>query len=297
MDKPKITGNIIEHWLKYASDKKTIMFAPTVEKSIKFTQLFNDAGIPWVHLDAKTNKQERREVLQDFARGKYKGVSNVALFTEGFDIAANSGMDVRVGCVIDAAPSRSLGVVMQRWGRGLRRQDGVAIILDHAGNGGPNGHGMPCLDRDWKLETGSKQPKRDQEQEIQIKQCPKCFAVHKPAPICSECGHVYEVKPHKIEEVDAMLVELTPEQMQAKQDRMAHGMATGIEGLMLLGHSRDRAIHIIEARQVKAALQQELFNLSVAAGKKPSLYQIRKLKPKQLKTEIAELKEALNVHS
>ena len=298
MDKPTITGNIISHWKKYASDKKTIGFAVSVSHSKHICDEFCAAGIKAIHLDGKTPKQERREILRDFARGKYQVVFNVGLFAEGFDIAANSGLDVTVGCVIDAAPTQALGSWLQRCGRALRPQETPAIILDHSGNA--LRHGLPCQERTWTLagRPKGKRKKTDEEESIQIQQCPSCYHVHAPAPNCPACGHTYKVKSRKIKEVEGDLQEIDPAQFR-KQARMEQGRAQTVGDLMAMGYSQGRAEHVIKARQEKLALQAQAHNMEAAAkhaGIQVERANIQSMKPKALKERITYLKGVIDGH-
>lgn len=260
MDKPSITGDIIKHWRKLAADKLTIGFAVSVAHSQHIVAQFNAAGIPAAHLDGTTEKAERARVLKDFALGKIRVVFNVGLFAEGFDIAANSGIDVTVGCVIDAAPTQALGAWLQRCGRALRKQDGHAVILDHSGNA--LRHGMPCMDREWTLEGRKKGQRRsDNEETLPIRQCPECFCIHEPEPNCPACGYEYPVQARKVEEVDGELTELDPEAMK-RQARKEQGSAQTYEDLVELGRKRNMknpegwARHVFNARQAKKFTQR-----------------------------------------
>lgn len=254
MDKPTITGNIISHWRKYAADKLTIGFAVSIKHSQHICEQFRSAGIMAVHLDANTPKDERRQALRALARGDIRVVFNVGLFGEGYDLAANSGLDVTVGCIIDAAPTQSLGAWLQRCGRALRPQKTPAIILDHASNA--MRHGMPCEDREWTLEGRDRQQRKNDEAAVTVRQCPKCYAVHHPAPVCSECGHIYDVRHREVEEVEGELSELDPAIMR-RHARREQGNAQSLGALIDLGTSRGYkdpakwAAHVFTARQSK----------------------------------------------
>lgn len=297
MDKPAITGDIVGHWKKCASNKLTIGFAASRKMSEKYVEAFNAAGIPAMHLDGETPKAERRQALKAFARGEYRVVWNVGLFGEGFDIAANSGMDVTVGCVIDAAPTQSLSAWLQRCGRALRPQDGYAVILDHAGN---ITHGLPCEDRQWSLGGRAVMARQsDDEGTITVRNCPECFAIHKPSPSCPECGHVYEIKYREIDEIDGDLQEIDVDQIRRQQrEELAKARTkSDLEALAQeRGYKPGYADHVERARQEKQMLRDQLFNLSVAAGSmgvpggfsKRDIYQ---MKPKALKESIKWLED------
>lgn len=303
MDKRAITGNIISHWKKHAQDKLTIGFAVSVKHSLHIVEQFKSEGVRAAHIDAKTSREERRSTLRAFARGEIQVLFNVALFAEGFDIAANSGMDVTVGAVIDAAPTQSLGSWLQRCGRALRPQDDHAIILDHAGNAAR--HGLPCQKRNWTLkgrEVGSKFDSESKDPEVRMKQCPECFHNHKPMPACPDCGHVYAVTGRVVDEVDGELTEVDVNEAR-QQARKEQGQAKTLDELRALAESRGKnpamADHILRARQEKKALQERLFNLSVGV-RQINLHpgftknEIFKMKPKELKGHISDLEKAMD---
>lgn len=257
MDRPSITGNIVAHWKKHARDKLTIGFAMTVKHSQHIVEQFKAEGIMAAHLDGDTPKAERKAVLRALASGDIRVVFNVGLFGEGYDIAANSGLDVTIGCVIDAAPSQSLSKWLQRCGRTLRPQNGHAIILDHSGN--VMRHGFPCMDREWTLEGRPKKGSGDSDDEaaFTVKQCEKCYFVFPSGHICPECGHIHLIKENSLHEVAGELQELDPQviRMQMKQEQ---GQAQSIDQLIELGVKRGYkspeqwAVHIFTARQHKS---------------------------------------------
>lgn len=57
LDKPKIYGNVLTCYRKYADGMKTIVYCSSVEHSERTATAFNDAGIPAAHIDGKTPKQ------------------------------------------------------------------------------------------------------------------------------------------------------------------------------------------------------------------------------------------------
>lgn len=261
MDDPTLTGNVIKHWRKHAEGLKTIVFAINIEHSMHVVKIFNDAGIPSAHLDGNTPVAERKAIAMQLAKGEITVISNVGLMGEGYDLSAQTGIDVTLDCLVCLRPTQSLALWLQMCGRVLRAKPYPAIILDHAGNvvdfnGNPN-HGLPCQDREWTLEGNPNQgKKKDADDDVPIKECPKCYAVHKPAPACPNCGHVYEVKPMEITHVEGDLQELSKEEMRVAA-RKEQGGAGSLEDLIALGRKRKYknpakwAAHIWTARQAK----------------------------------------------
>jgi DNA repair protein RadD len=311
VDKPKITGDAITHWRKHAMGKKTAIFCVSVEHSKHVAAEFNANGIPAAHIDGGTDDSERDKAIIDFADGKISVITNVNILSEGFDLASIAQKDVTIDCVIDLAPTQSLVNAMQRWGRALRPAVGkTAIILDHAGN--VMRHGLPDEQRVWTLE-GVKKKKRksdlDDEDDVKVKSCPKCFAIHAPAPFCPSCSHEYEVKARKIEHVDGELKEIEQAQIEKmRRDRFVQqGKAQTVHELVAQGMSRGRAEKIIEARLAKQELQNLVFDKLMAIQAKTGFgpldtcghtrSEILRMKPKQLKELNATITTVNNLES
>jgi len=235
VDTADLVGDVVRHYLKYARGKKTIMFAVSVKHSQHLVAQFRANGIMAVHLDGKTPKEERKKASRAFAQGHIDVLSNVGLFGEGYDLAAQSGMDVNIECVIDAAPTQSLSLCLQKWGRALRPKDYPAIILDHAGNW--KRHGLPDQEREWSLEGDTNQGKKKAEDSNPVKQCPKCYDVHFTCKVCPNCGHVYEVVGRELEVEDGELVEIDKEQVKRDARREQHE-ANSLDELIELGQKR-----------------------------------------------------------
>lgn len=254
MDNAHVTGDIIKHWRRYAPGKKTIMFAINIEHSMHLVEMFNQAGIPAAHLDGNTPRGEREQICYDFAVGKYQVLSNVMLFGEGFDLAAQTDIDVTIEAMICARPTMSLSLWLQMCGRALRKKDYDAIILDHAGNA--SRHGLPCQEREWTLQGDPNQGRR-KKPDVPIKECPRCYAVHRPLPKCPVCGHIYEVSEREIVTAEGELVELSKEQLRRNRAR-EQSNAQSIDALIALGKKRGYknpmkwAAHVYTARQAKA---------------------------------------------
>ena len=79
MSTKKIYGDIIENYRKIANNKKTIIYAPTIEYSKKMEQLFTENGYAIRHFDGKTPKDERDKIIEDFRNDKIKILTNVDL--------------------------------------------------------------------------------------------------------------------------------------------------------------------------------------------------------------------------
>ncbi len=148
MDKPKLTGDIVEHWLRLGERRRTVVFATNVAHSIHIRDSFRQANVACEHIDASTPADERAQILAKLRAGTIEIVSNVMVLTEGWDEPA-------VSCVILARPTKHMGLYRQMVGRVLRPAPGKtnALVLDHAG--AIFQHGFVEEPVNWTLSGGS----------------------------------------------------------------------------------------------------------------------------------------------
>ena len=256
MGTPKVVGNIVEHYKSLALGKRGIGFACSVKRSIELVDAFRAAGINAAHLDGESDSAYRDSVVGAFRRGEIDILWNVNLFSAGFDVP---GVEV----IIDAAPTQSVSMYLQRAGRGSRPFDGklFCIHLDHAGN--VFRHGMPDQDRTWTLEGREKKKGKKREQEVMAMSCPECLGAYPPAPKCPYCGHVREVQSREVEEVAGQLQQITPEMVEAlkKKRKFEVLRAPSLEALEEIGRERGNhenwARHVWDARQKGADRRAE----------------------------------------
>jgi superfamily II DNA or RNA helicase len=134
----------VQHWRKYANNLKTIVFAINCDHSRAIAQAYINEGISAAHIDGETDIETRKAVIKAFGSGDITVLSNVGLFTEGFDMPS-------IGCVQLARPTKSVSLYYQAVGRALRPSEGKteAIILDHTGV--YHEHGSVTEYRKWEL--------------------------------------------------------------------------------------------------------------------------------------------------
>lgn len=182
LDKSKIYGDVICYYKKLANDRKAVCYCASVEHSRQMAERFTAAGIPSAHIDGKTDKFQREQMVNAFRNGDIKILCNVDLISEGFDVPDCS-------CAILLRPTQSLTLYIQQSMRCMRYQPGKkAIIIDHVGN--YTRFGMPDDDREWSLKP-KKQKKKMVQDEFKVRQCPECFFTFPSAPECPKCGYVF----------------------------------------------------------------------------------------------------------
>lgn len=190
-----IHGDIVKSWLKFAKDRKTIVYCHSTSFSKEVAQAFRDAGINAVHADAKTPQTKRDKIMKAFKNSEIKVLCNVDLISEGFDVPDCS-------CVVLLRPTQSLVIYLQQSMRAMRYQPNKhAIIIDQVGNF--ERFGLPDTDYKWTLEDREKHPRKDSGSTdgLQIKTCPDCFAVIRAECVkCPICGHDFSIEIRKIKQ-------------------------------------------------------------------------------------------------
>lgn len=236
MDKAVVIGDMVRDYRQYAFGKRAVYFCASVKHSQHVAASFNANGIAAMHLDGKHNSFERQSAAKQFAAGDLMVLTNVDLFGEGYDLAAQAGRDVTIEAVGLARPTQSLGLFMQQVGRALRPKSEKAIILDHAGNIAK--HGLPDDDRDWTLRGVQKSPGNAST----VRQCEACFAMIKATlRTCPECGATKKAaEPMGAREVntkDGDLHEIDKD-MQRKAKKLEEWQCGSIQELIDLGKQR-----------------------------------------------------------
>lgn len=234
-----LIGDAVDHYKRTASGLLGIAYCVSIAHSKMTAESFRADGVRAEHMDGETSDEERGNIIRAFARREVSVLTNCDLLTFGFDLSSASGMNVTVEAMTDLRPTKSLALQCQKWGRVLRVKDTPAIILDHANNF--KEHGFPDSDREWTLADRPVSSRRAAEKTIEIKMCPECFHVHRPAPHCPECGAVYEVKSREVKQVGGELEEiLIPERHQTmvKQNRMEVGRARTLADLHRIASDR-----------------------------------------------------------
>lgn len=211
VDRPVITGNAVAHYTKFARFRPAIAFCCSIEHANHVAERFRLAGYKSMSIDGKMSLEDRAQAIARLASGEIHVLTSCDVISEGLDVP-------RVECGIFLRPTQSTGLWLQQAGRVLRPAPGkkAAILLDHAGNS--LRHGLPDDAREWSLNGLA--PTGGGGGEDQVRNCPKCMAVHRPAPKCPRCGHVYKAKPRFVAEVagELSLVQRQAAQAAAKKE-------------------------------------------------------------------------------
>lgn len=115
-------------WREHASDRRTLVFTPTVAVADAVAAEFVAMGVRAAMVSGETPLEQRRQILRDYSTGALQVVANCAVLTEGYD-------EPRTDCVVIARPTKSRALYTQMVGRGTRRHPdkGGLLVLDVVG--------------------------------------------------------------------------------------------------------------------------------------------------------------------
>ncbi|KAJ3146213.1 hypothetical protein HDU89_006354 [Geranomyces variabilis] len=120
VDNPARNLQIFHAWWGMSQEKKiktTLIFATSVDHIQSLCEVFKRHGVAVRGVHGGTPSQERKETLDAFGRGDFPVLINCGIVAEGVDIPAIDG-------IVLARPTRSLVLLQQMLGRGLRPYPG-----------------------------------------------------------------------------------------------------------------------------------------------------------------------------
>lgn len=211
MGEAKLLGNVVETWLAEGENRPTLCFAVNRAHAAQLAEAFSRAGVSTAYVDGKTDRVERDMIGRQFRDGDVRVICSVRTMT--------TGVDLPISCIIDAAPTQSEMLHVQKIGRGLRVNPGTedCKILDHAGNSLRLGLVTDIHHADLDdSEPGDKRRPAGLPERLP-KACPSCSTLV-TTRLCPFCGH--EKALPKIDHADGELVEITGRVKQAtKEDK------------------------------------------------------------------------------
>lgn len=211
MSEGHLVAGIVDTWLENASGRPTLAFGVNCAHAAVMYEAFQAAGIAAAYVDAYTDVVERQLIERRFRSGEIQVACSVRTLT--------TGIDWPVSCIIDAAPTKSEMLHVQKIGRGLRVNEGTEdlMVLDHASNSMRLGL-VTDIHHD-KLDTTKKGEKKPRKAPEKLpRECANCGVLH-TGLICPFCGN--ERKPVLgVETVDGSLIQISGTTKQpTKEDK------------------------------------------------------------------------------
>lgn len=119
--KSRITGDIVEHYLKIAAGKRGVTFAVDIKAATEIALAFRLAGISAEVISSLTPPLLRQNAMRRFRSGELLQIVNVDIMGEGVDVPA-------IEVVSMGRPTESYATFAQQFGRSLRPLPGKTCI-------------------------------------------------------------------------------------------------------------------------------------------------------------------------
>lgn len=119
---PERNRLIVDTWLSYVKDKRTVVFCASVKHAEQIAGLFREAGINAVAVSGSMKTSERKEQLVKFADGTIKVLCACDLLNEGWDCPETEVLFM-------ARPTMSKVLYTQQLGRGMRNCEGKDFLM------------------------------------------------------------------------------------------------------------------------------------------------------------------------
>ncbi len=134
-DNAKVIGDIVDHYKRYAIDRKAVVFGFHQKHAFHIAETFTAAGLNCAYIDAKTPDGDihtpgtRKFFFHQFDHGDLAVISSCQTISLGWDHSIAK-------CLIFASKTASLPLFHQRLGRGSRPHPGFDHfrVHDHTGN-------------------------------------------------------------------------------------------------------------------------------------------------------------------
>ncbi|MEO1035204.1 MAG: DEAD/DEAH box helicase [Pseudomonadota bacterium] len=214
----KLVGDVVDNWLRLASDRHTIVFAVDIAHAEALASGFQSAGIEAEVLHSQIDLNTRKLLTQQFKRKKFQVLVNVNVATYGYDVPS-------VNCVVLARATKSIVMHHQAIGRGLRPKsdNDYLVVLDH----GDNVRRLGFIEDEirWRLDetrsaaTNYKRQKDDEAgRERDLTKCKQCSHLFTASRTCPKCGWEKPRQQRHVETVDANLVKIARDQGTSSGD-------------------------------------------------------------------------------
>jgi len=199
-----LVGDVVDNWLRLASDRQTIVFAVDIAHAEALMDRFLEVGVRALAVHTRMTSEKRDQAVHFFRSGQIQVIVNVGILTYGFDSPS-------VGCIVAARPTKSLVLWLQMLGRGMRPFLGkdYCRVLDHADNTRTLGYAEDTYL--WELDDGESGVKNvsKEEKEKRAEQdytCEKCTYKFSGTRECPNCGFEIPFAARDVSTVDADLI-------------------------------------------------------------------------------------------
>lgn len=213
--KAKITGDVVEHYLRIAPGKLGATFAVDVESAQELTAAYRLAGVPAEMITGETPDTMRDRIFERYRRREVLQLVSVDVLGEGTDVP-----DMEV--ISLARPTASWVTYVQQFCRPLRPlNDKVGIIIDHVGNVERHARtrGLPDTPQNYNLDRRERSGKSKPSDAEPTRTCSLCqcsYKIIEHGSTCPKCKHSEEPAGRSSPaQVDGELSKLDPDILRA----------------------------------------------------------------------------------
>lgn len=223
----ELVGDVVDNWLRLASQRHTIVFAVDIAHCEALHDRFRELGVRSASLHVKKTPEQRAEIVEQFKSGQIQVLCNVSIASYGFDAPS-------VDCIVIARPTKSIVLHLQMIGRGMRPAVDLAgdvikdpkdpnfktcMVLDHAGN--VTALGMADDLFRWRLDEGkkacenwTKNPESGEHEKREMT-CENCQHIFSGQRICPKCGTEVPLSKRDVSVQEADLVRIGKNMVKA----------------------------------------------------------------------------------
>ena len=119
---PERNRLIVDTWMQYVHDKRTVVFCASVKHAEQITEMFRERGIRAVAVSGGMKQSERKEFQDKFVSKEIQVLCACDLLNEGWDCPETEVLFM-------ARPTMSKVLYTQQLGRGMRLYDGKESLM------------------------------------------------------------------------------------------------------------------------------------------------------------------------
>lgn len=119
---PERNKLIVDTWLQYVRDKRTVVFCASVKHAEQIAEMFRENGIKAVSVSGGMKQSERKEFQDKFVNREIQVLCACDLLNEGWDCP-------EIEVLFMARPTMSKVLYTQQLGRGMRLFDGKESLM------------------------------------------------------------------------------------------------------------------------------------------------------------------------
>lgn len=119
---PERNKVIVDTFMEYGKDKKTVIFCASVKHAVEIANLLKQRGIKAEAVSGSTENKRRENILREYEHGDISVLCACDLLNEGWD-------SPKTEVLFMARPTMSKTIYLQQLGRGTRKSEGKEYLM------------------------------------------------------------------------------------------------------------------------------------------------------------------------